>query len=795
AFAALSEMLRTLGKQRPVVVHIDDLQWADRDSADVLNDLLQVDAPGRLLFVLSFRSEDVAGAPLLAGLVSQAHTDTRRTLEIGPLDIGDAVECALHRLRTLLPDAEARARAHKLAQESDGNPFLLDQMVRITLEAEGDGDGVSLGLAQMLAARLAQMPSGARELLEVLAVAGEPIDAGLAFRAAGLTGDERPLLSGLLLAHLVRRSAATVRTDLYHDRIREALVHDLEPPRARIIHRRLAEELETAGGARLESLYEHYLGAGETERAAQLAAQAADEAEAALAFERAAFFYRRAVDLKAEPGPQTAVWLVRLGDALASAGRGEEAARAYLEAKPMLDEPQGLEAERRAGEQYLLSGRTKDGLVVLGRVLAKLKLPPLASTPGRALRALVMRRILIALRGLNYVERSADTIPPVTLARIDTCWSVAEGLGVVDWIQGASFQALHLRLALDAGEPLRVGRALAIEGAFAASSGAAARSARVLREAERLAARSDARALLGLCRMVRSVGAVHAGQFEDAERFALESEAILTEQRGLSTWSLDVCRVYHVGGLIDQGKIRELCRLTALFLRDALDRGDRFAAIIFRANWSIMRWLCGDDLEGARATIAGATAQCPTGMFAVPHLLCVVAQALVDLYAGESANAHSRVEHAWPAMERAKLLLVPWGATTCLRMRAASAIAAAQIAHDPEPLLVAAERHVRTLRRQHYSPISTVAWPFLLEAAIAARRGDRRMALDRISSAVDRFHEYRSAFYEAVARRHQGTLLGGDQGQALAAGADARMANEGIANPARMAAAFVPGIS
>ena len=58
-----------------------------------------------------------------------------------------------------------------------------------------------------------------------------------------------------------------------------------------------------------------------------------------------------------------------------------------------------------------------------------------------------------------------------------TCWAVAEGLALVDNIQGAAFQTLHLMLALDTGEPSRIGRALAMEAAFSASSGATAKVA------------------------------------------------------------------------------------------------------------------------------------------------------------------------------------------------------------------------------------------------------------------------------------------------------------------------------
>jgi hypothetical protein len=294
--------------------------------------------------------------------------------------------------------------------------------------------------------------------------------------------------------------------------------------------------------------------------------------------------------------------------------------------------------------------------------------------------------------------------------------------------------------------------------------------------------------------MMVALDAFHSGRFEDAERLIVEAEAILTEQQSVSRWSLNIGRVYHVGGLIDLGKIRELCRVTRLFLDDALERGNLLAATMFRSGWSILLWLCVGDLEGARAAMAEATGQCPSGMFTVPHLYCLVAQVLLDLYAGQPEDAHPRVERAWPALKRWKLLRVPWGATLCLRTRAASAIAAAQVARDPEPLLAIAERQVRRLRRQHYSPISTVAWPLAFEAAIAARRGDRVMALDRISRAADRFDEYRSLFYCAVTKRLKGTLLGGEEGASLVAAADAWMTGEGIVNPARLTAAFVPGI-
>jgi len=792
AFVAFRETLADISRERPLVLHVDDLQWVDRDSADVLEDVLQSMEHLRVFFILSFRSEEVSNVPLLTQLLETANATDRHVLDVGPLSLADAANYAEEMLTDWRSDSLGYARA--LAKESDGNPFLLDQMVRVALESGSEDAGKSLKLADMLNARFQQLPKGARSLSEVLAIAGQPIDTDVAFYAAELQHGERALVESLRLARLVRVTAATSRLNLYHDRIRENLARELSEDQASGIHLRLAKGLEEKEIDDPEALYEHYLGAGHADRAAVYAAKAGDGAQTALAFERAASFYGRAIELSADSNPEIGAWYVGLGDAHASAGRGGDAVSAYLGALEFIGEDAAIEVQRRAGQQYLVSGRVAEGLSVISEVLRKVNLPQLPPTPKRAFLALVLRRIRVAMRGLEYEERSEADVPSDQLTRIDTCWAVAEGMALVDNIQGAAYQALHLLLALDAGEPSRIGRALAMEAGFSASSGATSKAADLLQQAEQLADKIGSRPTIGLCRMIGAVSAVHDGRSADAKRFAVEAEEILSQHRGLSAWPLNIARVYHISSLIDEGNIVELCHVSREFLDDALDRGNLFAATMFRSGWSTLLWLSRDDLPSARDALEKALAQCPPNVFYIPHYNCLLSRGMIDLYAGDDADAYDHIDAVWPALERSLVLRIRSVRVRCLRMRASCAVAAAGSGRDRKRLLSIAEKHAKALERErHYSVISNNAKAKLLRAGVASVRGDSATALEYLSFAIDRFEECGSALWHAVSLRRKGQVLGGDEGQALMREADGWMTRERIKNPARLTAAFIPG--
>src|SRR5262249_26051137 len=145
----------------------------------------------------------------------------------------------------------------------------------------------------------------------------------------------------------------------------------------------------------------------------------------------------------------------RLADALAKAGRGAEAAAEYLEAAGSAKGAEAIEYRRRAAKQYLCSGHIDEGLEVIRDVLGRVGI----NTTERSMRSplgLLWRRAQIRLRGLRFREREESEIPAKELIKIDTCWSVSIGLGIVDTLLGADFQARHLLLALKAGEPFRI---------------------------------------------------------------------------------------------------------------------------------------------------------------------------------------------------------------------------------------------------------------------------------------------------------------------------------------------------
>src|SRR5262249_50647860 len=87
-----------------------------------------------------------------------------------------------------------------------------------------------------------------------------------------------------------------------------------------------------------------------------------------------------------------------------------------------------------------------------------------------ALTSLGWHRARMRWRGLQFVPRRVEDIDRDVLLRLDTCWSAASGLALVDMISGADYATRHLLMALDAGEPSRIARGLALEsfarGAF-----------------------------------------------------------------------------------------------------------------------------------------------------------------------------------------------------------------------------------------------------------------------------------------------------------------------------------------
>ena len=162
------------------------------------------------------------------------------------------------------------------------------------------------------------------------------------------------------------------------------------------------------------------------------------KAGAALAFDRAAFFYRHALALTPASSAARA-WKEGLANALANAGRPAEAAEAYLRAAAGAGHPQRVELQRRGAEQFLIGGHIDRGLDLIRTMLAGMGMR-VPRSPRAALLSLLWRRARLRWRGLRFVPRPVDEIDADTLLRVDTCWSATTGLLLVDMISAVGFQ-------------------------------------------------------------------------------------------------------------------------------------------------------------------------------------------------------------------------------------------------------------------------------------------------------------------------------------------------------------------
>ena len=449
-----------------------------------------------------------------------------------------------------------------------------------------------------------------------------------------------------------------------------------------------------------------------------------------------------------------------------------------------------LELRRRAAEQLLVTGHVDEGNDVLRDVLRAVDLP-YATSSNRALALLLFRRGKLRLRGLKFKERDLLDIPKATLARIDICFSVSLGLSVVDTIHAASFQAHHLLLALDAGEPNRIALGLAFEAGHVSTAGAPerARALDLIRAAESLAERLKNPQAEGFARLMSGVADWGVGSWRNGLSSTQEAERILRERCMGVTWETDTAQIFSMICMTSLGDLAQLSRAHPAWIKEAQARGDRYLEASLRTFWGagVLVALAAGDPVRARAEVEETMARWSQKGFHVQHYYALMSRVLVDLYEGRGASAHDRVTAAWPMLARSLLLRVQSLRVTALYLRASAALASGSAKS-----LAVAERDAKELANQK------VAWAVPLadtiRAALAHRRGrGRHQVADALESAARGFDAADMALYAAAARRRLGAIVGGDRGCAEKDRSDTFMRQHQVSDPDRMTAMLAPG--
>jgi DNA-binding SARP family transcriptional activator/tetratricopeptide (TPR) repeat protein len=348
---------------RPGVILMDDLQWADAATLDVLTYSARRLADSPALLVLAYRPGQAPQATRLRQLMSDAQrAGSGTTIELPRL-----AEAAVRALVGHGPAAVAAAPnlAARLVRETEGLPYFVIAYL----------SALEQGLLDPTAATW-QLPGGARELLDSLlraldetewqvlsaaAVIGRSFDFDTLLAVSGRSDDEAvTALEGLLTHHLIveaRAGAATAPLyDFSHDKLRELALEETSLARRRLLHRRAAESLAAhahGDGASASQIAAHFLAAGNEPAAAEYERAAGAHARGLYAHREALAHFNTALAL----GHGDAAWLhEQIGDLRTLLGEYRAALASYEAAAALAGATAPAAIEHKLGDVHARRG-------------------------------------------------------------------------------------------------------------------------------------------------------------------------------------------------------------------------------------------------------------------------------------------------------------------------------------------------------------------------------------------------------------------------------------------------------
>ena len=332
-FNAVAGLLRSAGGLAPIVLVLEDLQWAGRQTLALLRYLVRHAPVDRLLVVGTFRDTgDEVGELLATMLADLRRVEAVVRLKLGGIGVDDVREILAARGMS----EELQNRAEVIAMRTDGNPFLVGELSAV------DGDVVPDGVREVVVGQIDRLGVSTRRLAHLIAVGGR-LDLPVLREAVGeTTGDLGTAIAELLQSGMVQELEGPVPTYRFaHDLIRDAVSGSM-PAFSRVeVHQAIAGALERvhADDRRLvvAELARHYSAAAPVvgvDKALYFARRAAAQARRTAAYDEGVELLEAAIAVTSTATSDRAELLLEQADLLACSGRNRE----------------GLECARRACE-------------------------------------------------------------------------------------------------------------------------------------------------------------------------------------------------------------------------------------------------------------------------------------------------------------------------------------------------------------------------------------------------------------------------------------------------------------
>ena len=419
---------------RAVLFFLDDLHWADASTLALLAYLVRQPSPAPIGFLATTQPVKPR-SPLAAMLQTLSRQGALLHLPLGLLDKEEVLAIAQR-----LSPAYAYPFADWLLHTSEGNPYILAELVSHArqnglLRADGSLDLLALSaepvlpqsVYSLIQSRLDRLSGEARRVLEAAVAAGREFEFDVAARAAGLSEDAAlDALDELLRAGVIRPTDEA-RYTFDHSLTAEVAYREMGEPRYRLLHRRVAEAIESLYRNRLDKvagqLAMHFAAGQAPERAAPYAFRAGKEAARLAGWREAIAFYEQALAGGASLSDKEQIDIrMALGTAQVRAGEHAQATETFRAALALAerrgDRAAIDEARLALSQSFLLQARYLEAVEAARVACAR-------ALPENKLRAEFAWGSALSLEGADLAEAKAhlqaaadlSAADPTTLAR------------------------------------------------------------------------------------------------------------------------------------------------------------------------------------------------------------------------------------------------------------------------------------------------------------------------------------------------------------------------------------------